>query len=251
VDTTLARFDGGAKYDGMQFEGKRRSGSFLFDASFAYQRSIANYLDTENPYDVLSHWANDGPTRRKYATITASWQLPFGHGHRYLSDASPLVDKAAGGWSLTSMTYMGSGYYFSPSYSGSDPSNTGTYGGLPDLVGNPNAVPGGKTVQESFNTAAFAVPQPGHFGNALPNSLENQDLYVTHLGILKITPITERVSFHFTTQISNLLNHPEFLPPSGNISVPGGAEYTSQTGVFSSLERATPRQITFQGAFRF
>jgi hypothetical protein len=251
VSTTLARFDGGAKYDGMQFEGKRRSGSFLFDANFAYQRSIANYLDTENPYDVLSHWANDGPTRRKYATITASWQLPFGHGHKYLSDGSPLVERAAGGWSLTSMTYMGSGYYFSPAYTGSDPSNTGTFGGLPDLVGDPNAVPGGKTVQESFNTAAFAVPQPGHFGNALPNSLENQDLYVTHLGILKITPINERISFHFTTQISNLLNHPEFLPPSGNISVPGGAEYTSQTGVFTSLERATPRQITFQGAFRF
>jgi hypothetical protein len=251
VNTTVARFDGSAKYDGLQLEAKRRAGSFLFDASYTYQRSIANYLDTENPYDVLSHWANDGPTRRTYATITASWQLPFGKGHRYLADSSPIVEKAAGGWALTSITYLGSGYYFSPSFSGSDPSNTGTFGGLPDRVGDPNAVPGGKTVQQSFNTAAFAVPQPGHFGNALPNSIENQDLYATHLGILKVTPITERVSFHFTTQISNLLNHPEFLPPSGNISVPGGAEYTSQLGVFSSLERATPRQITFQGAFRF
>jgi len=251
VDTYITRFDGSAKYDGLQLEAKRRSGSFLFDASYTFQRSIANYLDTENPYDVLSHWANDGPTRRTYATITASWQLPFGKGHKYLSDAPALVERAAGGWSLTSITYLGSGYYFSPSYSGADPSNTGTFGGLPDKVGDPNAVPGGKTVQESFNTAAFAVPQPGHFGNALPNSLENQDLYTTHLGILKVIPIKERVTFHFTAQVSNLLNHPEFLPPSGNISVPGGAEYTSQTGVFSSLERATPRQVTFQGAFRF
>ena len=251
VSTTLTRFDGGAKYDGIQFEGKRRAGSFLFDGNYTYQRSMANYLDTQNPYDVLSHWANDGPTRRHYSTVTASWQLPFGKGHRYLPDASPFVERIAGSWSLNSIIYMASGYYFSPAYTGSDPSNTGTFGGLPDLVGNPNAVPGGKTIQESFNTAAFAVPQPCHFGNALPFSLENQDLYAIHLGILKIIPINDRVTFHFTTQISNLLNHPEFLPPSGNISVPGGAEYTAQVGVFTSLEVATPRQITFQGAFRF
>ncbi len=249
--TTLVRFDGGAKFDGLQFEAQRRAGGFLFDASYSFQRSIANYLDTENPYDVLSHWANDGPTQRHYASITASWQLPFGRGKRYLSQASPVVDKMVGGWTLTSLTYLGSGIYYSPYYSGSDPSNTGTFGGLPDKVGDPYSFSGGKTTLQAFNDAAFAVPQPGHFGNALPNSIENQHLYMTHLGALKVIPITHRLTFDFQSQISNLFNHPEFLPPSGDISVPGGNEYTSQLGVFSSLERGTPRQITFQGAFRF
>jgi hypothetical protein len=251
VSTYMMRYDGGAKYDGIQFEAKRRAGNLLFDGSYSYQRSLANYLDTENPYDVLSHWANDGPTRRHYATVTASWQTPFGKGQRFLADASPTVQKVVGSWTITSMTYLGSGYYFSPLFSGSDPSNTGTFGGLPDLVGDPNHVPGGKSVLNTFNTAAFAVPQPGHFGNALPNSLENQRLYAEHLGILKVVPITDRVTFHFTTQISNLFNHPEFAAPSGDISVPGGSAYTAQLGVFSSLERATPRQVTFQGAFHF
>jgi Carboxypeptidase regulatory-like domain/TonB dependent receptor len=251
VSTYLMRSDGGAKYDGIQFEVKRRAGNLLFDGSYNYQRSLANYLDTENPYDVLSHWANDGPTRRHYATVTASWQMPFGKSQRFLSDASPSVQRLVGDWTLTSMTYLGSGYYFSPSFSGADPSNTGTFGGLPDRIGDPSSVPGGKTVLNTFNTAAFAVPQSGHFGNALPNSLENQHLFAEHLGILKVIPLTDRVTFHFTTQVSNLFNHPEFSAPSGDISVPGGAAFTAQLGVFSSLERATPRQVTFQGAFRF
>ena len=251
VSTYLMRYDGSARYDGLQIEAKRRAGNLLFDGSYSFQRSQANYLDTENPYDVLSHWANDGPTRRHYATVTASWQAPFGHGQHYLASASPATQRVVGNWTVTSITYLASGYYFSPSFSGSDPSNTGTFGGLPDLVGDPNAVPGGKSVMNTFNAKAFAIPQPGHFGNALPNSLENQHLYAEHLGILKVIPLTDRVTFHFQTQISNLFNHPEFAAPSGDISVPGGTAYTAQLGVFSSLERATPRQITFQGAFHF
>jgi len=204
VTTTYMRYDGSAKYDGLQLEAKRRAGSVLFDASYTYARSLANYLDTENPYDVLSRWSNDGPTRRHYASISATWALPFGKGQRYLSNASAAVQQVAGNWSLNSITYLGSGYWFSPSYTGSDASHTGTFGGLPDRVGNPNSVSGGRTKQEWFNTAAFAVPQAGHFGNALPFSLENQALYVTHLGVVKVIPITERVKFHFTGEISNL-----------------------------------------------
>ncbi len=245
-------YNGGAQYDGLQFEALKRAGNFVFDANYSFQRSVENFLDTENPYNVLNHgWENDGPTMRHYASITASWTLPFGKGQRFLSTPSRAVQAAAGGWTLTSLTYLGSGIWYSPSYSGADSSNTGTFGGLPDKVGDPSSFPNGKGTLDAFNDAAFAVPQSGTFGNAKPNSLENQHLYVTHLGILKVFPLTHGVTFHFTTQISNLLNHPEFLPPSGNISVPGGNQYTSQLGVFSSLERATPRQITFQGAFTF
>lgn len=247
----LTYYNGGAKFDSLQFEGLRRAGSLLFDANYSFQRSVANYLNTQNPYNVLNNWANDGPTMRHYAVVSASWTLPFGKNQRYLSHAAGVTGKLAGGWVITSLNYMGSGIWYSPAFSGSDPSNTGTFGGLPDKVGNPYSFPGGRGRLEAFNPAAFAIPQNGTFGNAQPNSLEAQHLYLMHLGILKETPITERISFHFNTEISNLLNHAEFLPPSGDITVPGGNDYTSQLGTFSSLERGTPRQITFQGAFRF
>lgn len=251
VDTTLLRFDGGAKYDSLQLAANRRMSSLTFNASYSFSRSLLNYLDTENPYDVLSHWSNDGVTQRHYASVSAVWNLPFGKGHRYLSSGGGVMERAVGGWSTNVMTYLGSGEWFSPSFDSVDPSNTGTFGGLPDKVGDPNNVPGGKSKANWFNVAAFAVPQQGHFGNALPNSLESQRLYVTHISLIKAVPITERVKFNFVAQASNLFNHPYFLPPSGDISVEGGNQFTSQVDTFSSLEIAKPRQITFQGVFVF
>lgn len=251
VDTTMLRFDGSSRFNSLQAEVKRRVGSVTFSGSYSYTESLDDYLDTENPYDVLGHWANDGQTRRNYASANVVWALPFGKGQKLLANSGPAVDRIAGGWSLSALTYMASGLGFSPAFSGSDPSNTGTYGGLPDLVGDPNAVPGGKSYTNWFNTAAFAVPATGHFGDARPNSLEGQHLYQTHLSITKSTAITERVHFNFITQISNIFNHPQFLVPSGNISEAGGNQFISQYGTFDSLESGQQRQITFQGGFTF
>ncbi|WP_187143248.1 TonB-dependent receptor [Terriglobus albidus] len=251
VSTTLIRYDGGANYNGLQFDVRRRVGSFTFSANYSLSSSQANYLNTENPYNLLSRYANDGLTRRHYSSSTLTYALPFGHHRRYLNGASGLTDHVVGGWSTNMMTYLASGTYFSPSFSGSDPSNTNTLGGLPDLVGDPNNVPGGKSKTNWFNTAAFAVPQQGRFGNALPNSLVGQSLYQTHVSLIKSTAITERVKFNFVTQISNLFNHAQFLNPSGNISSASGNQFTSQIGTFDAYEVAKPRNITFQGAFVF
>lgn len=251
ISTNMLRTDGNAHYNALQLAANRKVGGLTFSGSYSYTHSTANYLDTENPYDVLSHWANDGVTRRHYASASMVWALPFGKGKRYLSDTSNTVDRIAGGWSTSVVTYLASGLWFSPVFDGVDPSNTGTFGGLPDKVGDPNNVPGGKNKNNWFNVAAFAVPQTGHFGNALPNSLEGQHLYQTHLSLTKSVALTERVHFNFVTQISNIFNHPQFLTPSGDISVPGGNQFTSQYGTFNSLESGQVRQITFLGGFTF
>jgi hypothetical protein len=81
--------------------------------------------------------------------------------------------------------------------------------------------------------------------------LEGQDPYQTRLSLTKSVALTEHIHFNFMTQISNLFNHPQFLNPSGNISVPGGNQFTSQYGTFDSLESGQVRQITFLGGFTF
>jgi hypothetical protein len=235
----------------VQFEAKRRVSDLTFSGSYSLTSSLVDFLDTENPYDVVGHWANDGQTRRNYASANMIWALPVGKGKRFMSSSGPGMDRLAGGWSMSVLTYLASGLGFSPQFSGSDPSNTSTFGGLPDLVGDPNHVPGGKNYYNWFNTAAFAAPASGTFGNARPNSLEGQHLYQTHLSVTKSVAITERVHFNFITQISNIFNHPQFLNPSGDISVAGGNEFTSQYGSFDSLESGQQRQITFLGGFTF
>ncbi|WP_260703144.1 TonB-dependent receptor [Edaphobacter flagellatus] len=264
VSATMVRYNGSANYNGLQFDVRRRVGSFTFTANYSLSSSQANFLNTENPYNLLARYANDGLTRRHYSSSTLSYSLPFGHGKRYLNGAGGITDRVAGGWSTNVITYLASGTWFSPSFTGSDPSHTNTTTGLPDRVGDPFAPgpvannpsctpPPGQTPHTIglwFNPCAFAVPQQGTFGNALPNSLTGQNLYQTHVSIIKSTPITERVKFNFITQVSNLFNHAQFVNPTGSITGTG-SRFTSQIGTFGGYEVATPRQITFQGAFVF
>lgn len=84
--------------------------------------------------------------------------------------------------------------------------NTSTFGGLPDLIGDPNKVPGGESYHTWFNTAAFAVPANYTFGNARPNSLEAQHLYQTLLHYQERGNHRTSVS-QLITQISNIFNH--------------------------------------------
>jgi hypothetical protein len=251
VNVTQYRLDGSLHYNSLQIEAKRSVGSLTFDVNYSLQSSLNNYSDLENPYDVLSHWANTSQTRRQYTVGTAIWNIPIGSGLRYLSHAPKPVELILGNWKIYWISYLATGSYFSPSFSGSSPSNTGVNGGLPDLVGDPNNLSGGRSYRTWFNPAAFAVPPSGRFGNALPYSLTGQPLNTHHVSVAKRFRITERLSYTFTAAVSNVFNHPAFNAPLANISVAGVGSFTSTVGVFQSNERAGARQMTVKGRFEF
>jgi len=249
VNVTQYRSDGAQHYDSLQVEANHRAGSFTFDANYSFQKNLLNDQDLENPYDILGHWSNETATRRHYFAGSAIWRLPFGRQRRYLANAPRLVDEAIGGWQLYFVSYLASGLYYSPSFSGTNPANTGLSGGLPDLVGNP--VPANRTYSQWWNKAAFALPSSGRYGTARPYSLEGQDLIVQHLSVNKAFPITERVTFTFMSAISNLFNHPAFYGVQSNISTSNFGAFTSIFGLQTTNESAAQRQITFAGKFSF
>jgi hypothetical protein len=178
------------------------------------------------------------------------WQLPVGRGQRFLNNAPRPVQAVLGNWQLYFITFFGSSLFYSPSFSGTNPSNTGVSGGLPDLIGNPVPANGG-SYTAWWNEAAFALPAAGRFGNALPYSLEGQPLNVQHLSIVKRFRITDRVSYTATAEASNLLNDPQFYGVQSNISTPGFGAFTSTFGLQTSNEAAAQRQITFSGRIDF
>jgi hypothetical protein len=249
VNVTEYRADGSSRYHSVQFEAKRRAGSVLIDFNYTWQINKLNFLNLENPYKVLDKWSNEAATRRHYAVGSVIWTVPVGQGKRYLASMPKVLDAAIGNWQLYTLSYIGSGLFFSPSYSGASPSNTGVNGGLPDLVGDPYGIP--QTKNQWFNPKAFAVPPAGRFGNALPNSLEGQPINVHHLSLIKKFAIFDRLSFTLTGAISNLFNRATFNNPPANISVAGVGAFTSTVGVFSSNERGAYRQMTLKGRFDF
>src|SRR5947208_12258337 len=97
----------------------------------------------------------------------------------------PRRSMVLGGWRMMWISIFQSGQYFSPSFSGSDPSNTNTSGGLPDRIANGNVDPGQRSVNRWFDPAAFATPPAGRFGNSGVNILEGPGISLQHVSVVK------------------------------------------------------------------
>jgi hypothetical protein len=205
-------------------------------------------LNLENPYAPL-FWARDPNTVRHRVVLNVIWNIPVGRGHHILGAAPGVVNQVLGGWQLYWIGYFETGQFFSPSFSGSDPSNTNTSGGLPSRVCNGNLPPGQRSITHWFDASCFAVPAPGQFGNSAPNVLEGPGLQLNNLTIGKTFPIHERLRFTFVLAAQNALNHPNFANPSStnsNISAP------ATVGVINAVDGFAPgRQIMLRGRIEF
>jgi len=227
VNTTAFRNDGAWHYDSLQAEVRKRMGSFTFNSNWTWSNSLYNYYITENPYDVTSRWARDAVNRRHYWVTSFTWALPFGKERRFLSNAPGIVNNVLGGWGVQWVTTMATGGYFSPSFSGSDPSNTNTSGGLPDRVADGNKASGQQTRLQWFDPTAFSVPTNGRFGNSGVNILLGNGINVSHMSLAKTFRVTERFKATLTGAFSNLFNHPHFLNPLTNISTADPGKFTA------------------------
>ena len=112
----------------MTIEGQRKVGSVTFDAHWTLASNYWNYQNLENPYAPL-FWERDPNTVRQRVVLNSIWQLPFGKGKRYMSNAHPVVDQLLGGWQVYWIASMETGQFFGPTFSGADPSNTNTTSG--------------------------------------------------------------------------------------------------------------------------
>jgi len=252
VGATYARNNGAANYNALTFEAQRKVGQVTFDGHWTwasnYNNILLNYnniLSLENPYAPLL-WNRDPYTSRHRVVLNAVWALPFGRGKQFLSDAPGVINQVLGGWQLYWIAYMETGQFFSPVFSGADPSNTNTLSGVPDRIGNGNLPPSQRTITHWFDTSAFVRPPQGRFGNSGVNILEGPGLHEHSLTLGKTFSLTERFRFTFMAAAQNVLNHPNFDVPAANISAPGSA------GVVSAIRGFAPsRQIMLRGRLDF
>lgn len=251
VNATYSLSDGRSTYDSVQFEAKKTFGSFTFNAHYTLANAMSDFLNLQDPYDHY-FWNREQYNSRHRAVITTTWDLPFGRKRRFLTNAPKLVDLALGGWQTQTATFFQSGQYFSPSFSGADPSNTNTVGGLPDRISNGNLSPGERVVNRWFDAGAFAAPPIGRFGNSGVNILEGPGLNLHHLSVVKEFPITERWKFVFQPSIANIFNHPHYAFPASNITVPGQvARITGHQGGGAPREKSAWREITLRARIEF
>jgi hypothetical protein len=161
------------------------------------------------------------------------WQIPVGRGRTVFSNAPATVDHILGGWELYWVAFLESGEFISPNFSGADPSNTNTVGGLPDRICNGNLPVGERTVSRWFDASCFAVPPAGRFGNSGASVLEGPGRHEHDVTISKRFRVTEKLVFSYAMAITNLFNRANFNNPSTNISVPGSVGRISSTKAYA------------------
>jgi hypothetical protein len=171
------------------------------------------------------------------------WALPVGKGQPLLGDAPAAVQYILGGWRTSWTAVLQDGQYFTPTFSGFDPSGTGTIGGIPDRIGNGNL--SNWSVSHAFDQTAFAIPgcpaanpicsnpvQLGRWGNSGLNIIQGPPIRNLDFGLMKDFKYRERFNLRFNMTMVNALNHPSFSPPAANISS------TGTVGVISGQTRA-------------
>ncbi len=245
VGTTYARSDGKANYNAMLAEVQRKVGMLTLNAHWTWS---SNYNTTTVLHDPYAEpvWSRDPYTARHRVVVNTVWELPVGKGRRYLAGAPAVADHILGGWQLYWIAYFETGQFFSPSFSGRDPSNTNTVGGLPDRICDGNLPAGERSIDRWFDASCFAVPPTGRFGNSGAYVLEGPGLHMHNISLAKTFDLTERFKFTLTGAASNAFNHANFAVPASNISAPGSV------GVISDVrDGGRSRRIELRGRIDF
>ncbi|MGA7294820.1 MAG: TonB-dependent receptor [Terriglobales bacterium] len=197
----------------------------------------------------------------------AVYQLPFGQGKPILNSGG-IAGAIVSNWELTTAALARAGFpvnvLLPSSYTAPD-GNFSTQ--RPDLVPGVSLIPpGGKTIAEWINPAAFAIPA-GEFGTAPRNLGRGPGTWQVDLGVGKRIPLTERVGMQFRAEFFNIFNHPQLGPPQATcdvtVSNPTGCPTgfgsiittlnlnTNIVNPITPVGSGTPREIQFALRFSF
>lgn len=228
---------GNSNFNALEVSVNRRlSHSFSLLASYTYSKSIDDtsaFLGTisdknfpQNSHDYRAERALSSFDMRQRFTAAYSYSLP---GHALWNR----------NFELRGIATAQSGQPMTPILLG-DNSNTGNTGGIfgsdrPNLVGDPHLSQ--PTVQEWFNTAAFAVAPPYQFGNAGRNILTGPGLVTFDLALSRRFRVREGMSMQFDLEGFNLFNRANFDLPQLYVDDPA-----TFVRIFSAQ---APRQIQF------
>ena len=192
---------------------------------------------------------------RQLASINAVYELPIGRGHRLGGDLGSGLDKVAGGWSVSSIVNLQTGFPFSPQL-GYNPTGSGDTRNpvRPDVNRNftGNLYP--HTVVQWFNPAAFSAPLSttnssgtitgGAVGNLGRDTLTGPGLSEWDLSVLKSTKFGERLNTQFRAEFFNVLNHSNFATPNPIVFSAVNSATSSTAGVITATATSS-RQIQF------
>jgi hypothetical protein len=170
---------------------------------------------------------------------SATYELPFGSGRRFLSGGSRVADALAKGWSVSSITTFHSGDPLDLRVSASR-LNTGT-GNWPDVTcGSGIGMP--RTVSAWFDATCFADPAEFAFGAYKIGQVAGPHVFNNDVSAFKKTSLGRKIA-EVRIDAFNVFNKAHFANPGTTFG-------TAQFGRISAT-RLTPREVQVGVRFLF
>jgi len=234
-DITFEESSASSNYNALQIRFQQRLDFGLSVlSSYTWAKSIDNASsffssagDPNFPQDSLNTAAERGRSNfdvRHRFSLSYGYDLPIGKGRSFIAGEGWLPTILTG-WQTFGILSLQSGRPFTVALlSEIDNSNTGrsTLGfganDRPNVVGKPEISDG--TPDRWFNTAAFAFPPFGSFGDAGRNILDGPGYTNFNGSVMKTTKLMERLDLQFRAEAFNLFNHPNFNLPDNFLGSP-------------------------------
>jgi len=237
---------------------RRMARGLQFQSSWVWARDIGDLergQALENPFDRARERAvwQDIPTHRFSTNLI--YQLPWGKGRPYLSNASRAVNAIVGGWEISGIYSYHSGQFLTPFWTGADPTGTAFSSTRtrpivtirPDHLRDAN-LPGDQgSLGRWFDAGAFGAPPVGRFGNAAKGVIKGPNVNVWHAGFFKSFYLTDRARLRYEVTATNFFNHPNYSNPATNISQQAGVGVISSIG---GVNGASTGDQPFERSFR-
>jgi hypothetical protein len=228
---------GNAYWNALEVSVRHPVGHNLFlNLAYTWQHNLGNTSGTsilagggaQNYYARNQDYGNTSLNASQVLSLSYIYNLPWYNTGR------GFAGRVLGGWRYSGIVNIQSGFPLTPGLS------------IPfqGLATRPNrvaaSVTGPKTAQEWFNTAAFAAPAYGYFGNAAPGSIYGPGVVNFDMALYKDIPVTERCKFQFRAEAFDTFNHTNF----------SGVQTALGTGNFGQVTSALDPRI-FEFALRF
>jgi len=292
--TSLAQTEGNSRYHGLQLKLEKHFANGLnFLGTYTYSKVLSDAHDLLNGGSVNNgasgningYRAPDVPgfgiqadyglapfDIRNVFHFSGGYELPFGKGKHFMTDASGFMNKAVGGWSInwsaafqggqpititcptatTSGTACGALFTGQPLRLGlhTDANHVLSYFGNPAAFTQPCTL--GPNSVPIPNSPAGCVPLTGLAALGGITQVEGPGFHRVDLSLFKDIPINERFRVQFRAEFFNIANHPNFNAPNfggnGVVAISGSGNYNNSTfGEIGSTRDAPydPRQIQF------
>jgi hypothetical protein len=267
--------DGDMKYNSLEVtlrkqfsHGVELQGAYTYARTFTNEQANGSFyenLNSNNPTDARQQYGISPFIRPQRFVVNYIWDIPF-------PSQNSFSGKLLGGWSLSGVTVIQSGYpltvtdarggtafcggctaAFSNVVSRAQLAPGATYGSVPTAGGIESRLGGLSGGPGYLNAGAFGLTPTGGiygdgtgFGNSGLGIVSGPGQFNFDASLAKTTRVgglREDASLQFRAEFFNVLNHPQFGSPATDVSKPNFGWITATT--------VNPRLIQFAVKYSF